>query len=229
MEKQVFEQIWNCIPNKYDKRKKLPIALDIYLTWCGIRPSCRPFGFKNDNLELEIESKDVEAFILNINKINKLQALLGPYVPEGNLIIVYNTESTAKLLMDKIAKLRNILDKTDNEIHTTVKTQKNIPKTLRKNKTIKNNSYIIDKLIGKLNGNTCEFTPSSLKSKKSYIVGYGIRDFDWNYAFGCAFNRQKQLYKSIAKLDEIRTALTKLDLPQEITRDVDFFVKIIDK
>ena len=123
MEKQVFKQILNSIPNKYNKRPKLPLALDIYLTWCGIRSSCRPFAF-NENMELEIKSKDADTFILNINKIKNLQAKLGPYVPEGNTIIVYNTKSSAKLLMDKIEKSRNILDKTSDKIYSMAKTQK---------------------------------------------------------------------------------------------------------
>ena len=44
MEKKVFKQILKCIPET-DKNKKyiMNSALNIYLTWYGIRPACVPF------------------------------------------------------------------------------------------------------------------------------------------------------------------------------------------
>lgn len=237
MEKDVFKQILACVPDKL-KKYQMSIGLDIYLTWCGIRTGCIPF---DSVTYLHPDSQLGKTCILEINKIDGIRAIGGPYYDVGECIVIYNTSSANKSktekVMAQIAAARTIRDKmvadeTNNagqpHIKSSLKKRQHAWKILSSNKTYKRQNSIIHVNMGRLLGYECPAdlsAPDFFKSPK-YSIKYEIPSLGWSFGAWCPLNATKPILGSIARLNDITAAFQKLGI-HKITQP-ELKIQIVD-
>jgi hypothetical protein len=98
MEKRIFERIYKSIPKGIfiNEDGILSASVDIYLTWCGIRPACIPFDGEvkynglssNEMFSRMTTSQDGKKCLQLLNRIPKLKVVIGPYYDTGLSIVV---------------------------------------------------------------------------------------------------------------------------------------------
>lgn len=231
-EKQVFKQILKCLPDtpRY-KNHSMAVALDIYLVWCGIRHGCIPF---DSNLYLQPNTPECDKVIMLLNKIPGIKVVVGPYYFTGISIVVYNINSNAESLLTKIAYYR--------EKHDTLYTkmekaglEKSGPKidkfalriSIENDENIKKISSKIHQLMGKLLGFPCVLDlPYHKRDDGSilYEVIYQIPKINYYFWFWCPSTFKKELLYSVAKLETIKAAFSKLNIP--ILEELELSIKI---
>jgi hypothetical protein len=225
MEKQVFEKILACIPANL-KKYKMSIALNIYLTWCGIRTGCIPF---DSNTYIDPHTPLGKECITQINKIDGIHAIGGPYYDVGECIVIYNTNSSNKskteLVLKAIATARSISDKmVEDEVSKigingfkkSLKKRQQAWKNLGQNKTYKEQQTQIHLNMGKLLGYQCQVDLSApgFYDNPLYSIKYEIPTLLWSFGFWCPQSSKQEISECIAKLNDITAAFEKLEIPE---------------
>ena len=94
--KQIFTKIYNAIPKDFflNEDGVFECAIDIYLTYCGIRPGCIPFdgevqygGISSDEMLNYMDSAKGKKCINTLNNIKNLKVVIGPYYDTGTSIL----------------------------------------------------------------------------------------------------------------------------------------------
>ena len=211
MEQKVFKQILKCIPET-DKNKKyiMDAALNIYLTWCGIRPACVPF---DGPYSLK---PHITKIINSLNKIDGICAKEGPYYDSGIHILVYNTspqhKTNVELLIHKVESLRSKIDMLRSQLKASgadfadIHNDKNVKILLGK----------LNPIIGKLLGYQCPLNLSDplFYSNDVYQIAFQIKEIQFKFGFWCPTTdkKDKVMAKCLTKLEEIKRAFDKLNM-----------------
>lgn len=223
MEQKVFKQILKCIPET-DKNKKyiMDSALNIYLTWCGIRPACVPF---DGPYSLEPHTTKI---INALNKIDGICAKEGPYYDSGIHILVYNTSSQHKtnveLLIHKVESLRSKIDMLRSQLKASGANIFGI----ETNKNIKILSAKLQPILGKLFGylQVLNIRNRNVIANTLYRVDFQIKEINFKFGFWYSPNVKNNMFmnKCLLKLNEIKASFDKLKMP--ILNELEISIKI---
>lgn len=207
--KKVFQQILDSIPNTDRfKKDKMDMALNIYLTWCGIRPACIPYdGFK---LRLEANTPEANNIITKINNINGLAGVIGPYYDTGISLVVYNTKFN---IMPFLNNIKNARAKKD-EIFAKYKNEPNRNKILDNDKSYRKLEAIIHINMGKMLGYQCPKDLPIFYNNPTYGIRYRIKSLKWSLGYWCLVSQKKEILKSLDRMALIRAAFEKIDLEE---------------
>ena len=225
MEKDVFKQILACVPDKL-KKYQMSIALDIYLTWCGIRTGCIPF---DSETYIHPTSQLGKECITLINKIDGIRAIGGPYYDVGECIVIYNTspahKSKTEKIMSRIATARTIRDKMVADetnkagltgIKSSLKKRQQAWKILSPNKTYKKQNSIIHVNMGKLLSYHCpaDLSAADFHNSPKYSITYEIPSLGWRFGSWCPLKATREIQAGIGKLNNITAVFQKLEIPE---------------
>lgn len=226
MEQKVFKQILKCIPET-DKNKKyiMNSALNIYLTWCGIRPACVPFDSES---YLHPDTDIAKNVISSLNKIKGICAKAGPYYDSGIHILVYNTspqhKTNVELLIQKVESLRSKIDTLSSQLKDSGADFWDI----HNDKNIKILSAKLQPILGKLFGylQVLKLGNSNVVANTLYHVDFQIIDINFKFGFWYSPNVKNSMFmsKCLLKLNEIKASFDKLKMP--ILNELEISIKI---
>ncbi|NBO72970.1 hypothetical protein EBV26_21250 [bacterium] len=166
--KRIFSKIYRSIPKEFfaDEDGVFGCAISIYLTWCGIRPACIPFdGDYNDKKSIssnEMFDKMMTAkgkkCLETLSTIQSLKVVVGPYYDSGTAIVVYNVKlaSMVEPLLHSIERFRQQMERMPDRA-----------------------LELQDKIhypLGKVLGYPCPVNLRKVINKKSYHIGFPIRN-----------------------------------------------------
>jgi len=204
MEKQIFNKIYNSIPKNIFVNDDgiLSCAVDIYLTWCGIRPACIPFDGEvkyggicsSKMIELITTTIEGKQCINKLAKIPNIKIIIGPYYDSGNSIVIYNTTLNIEPVLEKIKSLRDKID--------------TLQQTKSNQKLITNTMVQIHVPMGILLGYQCPIDISTLYDKKVYSISYKINTRE-HLGCWCPVN-SKNIINATNRLETINNALQKI-------------------
>lgn len=203
METTIFKKIYNSIPKNIfvNDDGVLSAAIDIYFTWCGIRPACIPFdgevkyeGISGNQMhEIMTNTEAGKKCLAILNKIPNLKVIIGPYYDAGDKIVIYNTNAGIEPLLDKIRLLR-----------------KRMNKAMEEGKDYGKIRDQIHKPMGELLGYQCPMNTTEIFSSNIfYSIGYmiGARE---HLGCWCPLNATNKLAAASTRLIDIRRELMKI-------------------
>jgi hypothetical protein len=207
MEQRLFNKIYNSIPKNIFVNDDgiLSCAIDIYLTWCGIRPACIPFDGEikyggisgNEMTNRMLTTIEGKQCLAKLAKIPKLKVIIGPYYYYATTsIVIYNSTLNIEPVLAKIKSLHDEID---------------ILKQNKSNKTLIDNT--IDQIhvqMGFLLGFECPIDIPTLFNQhtKCYDITYKINTRE-HLSCSCPFNT-KNIINATKRLEIINDALQKL-------------------
>ena len=202
----IYKKILASIPKEFFKHDDMieSMAIDIYLTYCGVRPACTPFDclYASDlNLNhisafVYMTSDKGKKFLDKLKKIPNLDIAIGPYYAFDNSIVVYNTTKNVQPLLNKIKTIRD---------------QAELAKTAKVKNTLLNSIHIP---MGELLGYLCPIDISKIIKQPFYSISYLIKN-NRHFIGWCPIN-DKRIVKSFDKLREICDSLKPLGLKVEL-------------
>lgn len=197
--KEIFNLILKSLPKQVFSNNEglFEAAIDIYLTWIGLRPACIPFDGENDMHKYMSSSKGKKC-LEALKKIPNINVIIGPYYDSGyNVIVIYNTNMKVEPILENISNIRTQME------------QRMDSSVAKKYTKLKGNLHI---LMGELLGYQCPMNISKMSKKENemYSISYIIKNKP-HLSNWCKISKEN-IVKATSRLEDIKKALSYIDI-----------------